>query len=100
MLTDDLTFTGSTRSYTGVQYTISMSRLSRKALQLTNSKKESPPHKVHCETTSSQMKARRDSTYGRDNTGLTCPGRPTEFREDHPFTRTFVEWRLGNKMSQ
>lgn len=36
---DDLTFAGSTLSYTGVQYTTKISRLSRKALQLTNSKK-------------------------------------------------------------
>lgn len=62
-LTDDVTFPASTLSCTGVQYTISRRRLRRKALQLTNSKKYRPPHSPHSDTTSSQMKANRDSSY-------------------------------------
>lgn len=75
-LTDDLTFPASTLSCTGVQYTISRTRLRRKALQLTNSKKYKPPHNVHSDTTSSQMKASKDSSYKRKPTDLSDSENP------------------------
>lgn len=104
MLTDDFTFMASTLLYTEVQYTIRKRRLRRKALQLTNSKKYSPPHKVHCDTTSSQMKASRDSSYKRSET-CKCfseiPQYSKERKEKTPqvYSKIYKAETMANKIS-